>query len=125
MGERSDLEARTREYYRMVDAGDIDGVIAWFAEDGTYHRPGYPPMVGAAALRAFYGGERVIESGAHRLDAVLVDGTSVAVHGRFTGRLRDGSQATVGFADFLVYDTSTDGPARVVQRRTFFDVAAV
>lgn len=119
--QQPDVLARTRAYYERVDAGDVDGVVDWFAEDGVYHRPGYPPMRGRAALSAFYGGERVIESGSHTLDQLLVDGASVAVRGRFEGRLRDGSQVTVGFADFIDYDA--DG--RAVERRSYFEAPAV
>lgn len=117
----SDLLARTRHYYERVDADDLDGVLDWFAEDAVYHRPGYPPMRGRAALADFYGGERVIESGTHTLDEVLVDGQRVAVHGRFEGTLKDGSRVDVGFADFITYDP--DG--RAAERRSFFAVASV
>lgn len=116
-----DLAARTRDYYALVDAGDVAGVLDWFADDCVYRRPGYEPMRGRHALEAFYGGERVIESGSHTLDQLLVDGASVAVRGRFEGRLRDGSQVTVGFADFIDYDA--DG--RAVERRSYFEAPAV
>lgn len=46
-----DLSARTREYYALVDADDVDGVLSWFAEDAVYHRPGYAPLAGQDALR--------------------------------------------------------------------------
>ncbi len=117
----SDLLARTRHYYERVDAGDVRGVLDWFADDAVYHRPGYAPMRGRAALEEFYGGERVIESGSHTLDDVLVDGDRVAVRGRFEGTLKDGSRVTVGFADFITYDA--DG--RAAERRSFFEVASV
>lgn len=116
-----DIEARTRHYYASVDAGDVEAVLDWFAPDATYHRPGYEPMVGRRALADFYGGERVIESGSHTLEAVVVDGSSAAVRGRFTGRLKDGSDASVGFADFIDYDA--DGRAR--ERHSYFEVPAV
>lgn len=112
---------RTRDYYALVDAGDVAGVLEWFAEDAVYHRPGYQPLEGREALGAFYGGERVIESGAHHVDDIVADGRRVAVRGRFAGRLRDGSDASVGFADFIDYDA--DG--RAAARRTFFDRPAV
>ncbi|TWD14378.1 nuclear transport factor 2 family protein [Marihabitans asiaticum] len=117
----ADLTATTLRYYAMVDAGDVDGVIDWFAPEATYWRPGYPPMVGREALREFYGGERVIEYGAHTVEDLLVDGDRVAVRGRFEGELKDGSTARLGFADFLRYD----GDGRVVERRSYFDTPAV
>lgn len=117
----TDLTETTRGYYRAVDAGDVEAVLAWFAEDGVYHRPGYAPMRGRAALAAFYGGERVIASGAHRVDQVVVQGSSAAVRGVFTGTLKDGSAVSIGFADFIDYDQA--GRAR--ERHSFFDVPAV
>lgn len=132
MSEPVDLRARTLTYYQLVDAGDVDGVVDWFTPNGIYHRPGYPPMEGADALREFYSGERVIESGQHHVDAVIVDGVRAAVYGRFVGRLKDGTAVSVGFADFLVYDhadgaqaPAADGAARVIERRTYFDSPAV
>lgn len=117
----STAEEAVRRYYEAVDAGDVDGVIACFAEDAVYHRPGYAPMEGREALAAFYGGERVIADGRHTLDAVLVDGSSVAVRGRFVGTLKDGSGATVGFADIWVLDEER----RAVTRHSYFDTPTV
>lgn len=114
-------EAVVRRYYELVDAGDVEGVVGCFADDAVYHRPGYAPMVGAEALRAFYSGERVIADGRHVLDELVVDGERVAVHGRFSGTLRDGSAAQVGFADFWVLG----GDRRATTRRSFFDTPAV
>lgn len=114
-------EAAVRRYYDLVDAGDVEGVLDVFAEDVVYHRPGYAPMVGRAALAAFYGGERVIADGRHTLEALLVDGSRVAVHGRFVGTLKDGREASVGFADFFVLDEDE----RVTTRYSFFDSPAV
>lgn len=117
----STQEAVAREYYERVDAADVDGVLDCFAEDAVYHRPGYDPMVGRAALSSFYDGERVIADGRHELDELLVDGRQVAVRGRFVGTLKDGSPARVGFADFFVL--GEDHLIRV--RHSFFDRPAV
>ncbi len=110
-----------RHYYARVDAGDVEGVLDCFADDAIYHRPGYAPMVGREALATFYGGERVIADGEHVLDAVLVDGSGVAVRGRFVGTLKDGSAATVGFSDFWTLDEEH----RASTRHSYFDTPAV
>ncbi len=114
-------EARVRRYYDRVDANDVEGVLDCFADDGVYHRPGYEPMRGRDALAAFYGGERVIAAGRHELDEVVVDGARAAVRGRFVGTLKDGSEARVGFADFMVLDAE----GRFVTRHSYFDRPAV
>lgn len=116
-----DLREVTHRYYRAVDAGDVDGVLDWFADDGVYHRPGYPPMRGREALRAFYGGERIIASGSHRVDQVVVDGRGAATRGVFTGTLKDGSRVSIGFADLITYDDA----GRAIERHSYFDVPAV
>lgn len=116
-----DLEARTRHYYERVDAGDVAGVLDWFADDAVYHRPGYPPMRGRTSLAGFYGGERVIASGSHALDDVVVDGARVAVRGVFAGTLKDGSQVELGFSDFITYDAG----GRALERRSYFARPAV
>lgn len=92
---------KVREYYRLVDADDVPGIVALFAEDAVYRRPGYEPMRGHADLRSFYGQERVIADGTHTLTTVVTDGRRVAVHGVFDGVLKNGRQVTVEFADFF------------------------
>lgn len=117
----SPAEEAVRRYYALVDVGDVDGVLDCFAEDAVYHRPGYAPMEGRAALGEFYGAERVIADGAHVLDHLVVDGRAVAVRGRFEGRLKDGSAARVGFADFWLLDDAL----RATTRHTYFEAPAV
>ncbi len=115
-----DTEALARRYYATVDAGDPNATADLFAANGAYDRPGYDTMVGEA-IRDFYNGERVIESGAHSIAEVVVEGNRAAVHGTFDGKLKDGSDAHEGFADFFVFDD--DG--LIERRRSFFYRAAV
>ncbi|MDL4818700.1 nuclear transport factor 2 family protein [Actinomadura opuntiae] len=108
-------EKTVREYYRLVDAEDVDGLLDLFADDAVYDRPGYPTMRGRSDLARFYGGERVIAGGRHTLDRVVASTPQIAVTGSFEGVLKDGSETRVRFADFFVLD----GP-RIVQRDTYF-----
>lgn len=103
-------------YYQLVDAGEIDELVALFAPNAVYRRPGYAPLVGREALRAFYEGERIIEHGRHEVDQTVLGEDAVAVHGRFEGRLKDGSAASLRFADFYTFDV--DG--LFATRDTFF-----
>ena len=116
-----DLAEVTQRYYRAVDSGDVPAVVDWFAADGVYHRPGYEPMRGREELAAFYGGERVIASGSHRVDQLIVGDCAVAVRGVFTGTLRDGRTVTVGFADLITYDET----GHAVERHSYFDTPTV
>ncbi len=113
--------ALAHEFYRRVDAGDIDGLVAMFAEDAEYHRPGYPPVLGQAGMDHFYRYERVIAGGEHTLDGVAVSGTEVAVRGSFAGTKRDGSPARHRFAEF--FTLSADH--RFSRRETFFSAPLV
>jgi steroid Delta-isomerase len=108
--------AHVRRYYELVDRGDVDGLVALFAPDATYHRPGYQPMVGHRGLTGFYRGERVIREGKHTLSTVVAHGRDVAVHGEFRGVLRDEREVSLRFCDFFVL--GPDG--RFTRRDTFF-----
>ena len=128
------VRQRTLEYYSLVDSGDVTGILDWFTHDAEYRRPGYAPMRGTEELETFYSGARVIESGRHTVDALIVEaehsdpehsGGSVAVRGRFTGRLKDGTDVEVGFADFIDYRREDDGALRALLRITYFDSPAV
>jgi steroid Delta-isomerase len=44
-----------QEYYKRLNAGDADGVVDMFAEDGTVEDPvGYEPRGGRRALHDYY-----------------------------------------------------------------------
>jgi ketosteroid isomerase-like protein len=109
------------QYYELVDAGNVTELVRLFAPDACYHRPGYPPLVGRAALERFYRDERVIREGRHLLTMVVENGRDVAVHGEFTGVLRDDQRVSLRFADF--FSLASDG--YIARRDTFFFVPLV
>lgn len=108
--------AAVRRYYRLVDVGDVDSVVTLFTEDAVYRRPGYAPIVGRGNVRSFYSGTRMIERGEHSLSSVIVNGGQIAVKGNFDGRLKDGRDVHVEFADF--FTVTQDG--QFSSRETFF-----
>lgn len=109
-----------KSYYTTVDAGDPGATSALFASDASYDRPGYPTMVGRQ-ITDFYHGERVIETGSHSLTEVLVDNDRASSRGVFTGRLKDGTETSVGFADFFLFNSE----GLIAERTTYFYLAAV
>lgn len=111
-----------RQYYASVDAGDIGDLVALFSPDAVYDRPGYPIIRGREELTRFYRGTRVIDSGAHTLQQVTVEESIVAVHGKFTGVLRDGSRSSLRFADFFTLTPARD---LIAGRITFFHTPLV
>lgn len=113
-------EELVRGYYAAVDSGDPEKAIATFAPDAVYDRPGYPSLVGEA-IAEFYRGERVIASGAHTVEQIVVDGDRAAARGTFDGVLKSGAEAHEGFADFFAFDAE----GRISARTTYFYRAAV
>ncbi len=107
-------------YYTAVDSGDVEAVLDCFSDDAVYRRPGYEPIVGREGLRDFYSGVRVIDSGAHEVQDIVVEGDRSAIRCRFVGRLKDGSAAEVGFADFFGFAGD-----HIATRTTFFYAASV
>ncbi|MDQ1044983.1 nuclear transport factor 2 family protein [Streptomyces sp. V4I2] len=111
-----DPVSAVRTYYRLVDSGDVPGLVRLFAPDAEYHRPGYTKLTGHAELERFYREKRVIADGTHRLSKIVSQGRDVAVHGTFEGVLHDGTKTSVRFADF--FSVNTAGAFSV--RQTFF-----
>ena len=111
-----------RRYYDLVDAGDVPGLVALFAENAVYDRPGYDPLRGHGDLEHFYTYVRIIQSGRHTITSLLVDGNQVAVTGQFNGVLKDGSEVKdQEFADFF----KLDDRGLIVHRKTFFFTKAL
>ncbi|MFI7388120.1 nuclear transport factor 2 family protein [Streptomyces sp. NPDC049813] len=104
------------EFYRLVDSGDVPGLVDLFTPDAVYHRPGYPPVHGRSGMRHFYTHTRKIREGRHELDAVVVSGDEVAVRGSFAGVLHDGTPAKHRFAEFF----TVTADHRISRRETFF-----
>ena len=116
MRESDGFLERVRRYYRLVDDGDVPGLVQLFSPDAVYERPGYEPIKGRAALDRFYRDTRVIASGRHTVAAAICDGSRVAVRGEFTGILKTGVEVRLRFADFFDLD-----PAGLFSRReTYF-----
>lgn len=103
-----------REYYDAVDDDRVDDLLALFAEDVTYERPGQASIDGKTDLATFYREERALD-GDHEIHTVAVDGDRVAVRGTFTGE-QAGDPVEFGFADFHVVEDDT-----ITERHTYTD----
>jgi len=108
------------KYYELVDANDVEGLLALFAQHAWYERPGYDRLTGRTALQKFYSDDRVIDSGQHTILRKIVSDDAVAIEGTFAGRLKDGRHVSLGFADFF------ELTGELIQgRRTYFYTALV
>jgi len=103
-----------RAYYDAVDDDRVDDLLALFADDVTYERPGQASIEGKDALATFYREERALD-GEHELHDVVVDGDRVAVRGTFAGE-QAGDPVEFGFADFHFV---ADGV--IAERHTYTD----
>ena len=111
-------EQTIREYYRRIDAGDIDWVLDLFDEESMYARADatYP---GKTEIAEFYRTERKI-SGTHTLTKMYCVGDTVIVNGVFEGVGADGSKKNVGFADFWRFNNR----GRVAHRASYLAVGS-
>lgn len=51
----AEMQAAMRRYVELLNAGDLEGVLALYADDATVEDPvGNPPQRGKEAIRAFY-----------------------------------------------------------------------
>ena len=107
-----------REYYTRVDTGDIDWVLALFAERSVYFRAD-ACYADKSEITEFYLNQRKIQ-GVHTLSDLYRDGDTVIVNGRFDGTGVDGSEKHVGFADFWCFNSQ----GLVASRRTYLAVGA-
>ncbi|SEW05675.1 nuclear transport factor 2 family protein [Halobacterium jilantaiense] len=103
-----------REYYDAVDDGRVDDLLALFADDVTYERPGQSSIDGKDDLAAFYREDRALE-GEHEIHHVVVGGDRVAVRGTFSGE-QAGEPVEFGFADFHFVEDGT-----IAERHTYTD----
>jgi ketosteroid isomerase-like protein len=113
--DEDERESVVRRYYELVDAERYDDLVALFAEDVSYERPGQDPIEGRAALRTFYEEGRPLTDGSHEVHDVVVDGDTIAVRGTFSGR-QGGERIGFGFADIHEFDGG-----EIAQRHSFTD----
>lgn len=111
----TDPETVVRNYYDAVDDERYDDLVALFAEDVRYERPGQGAIEGREELREFYLEGRPLEEGSHEVVDLVVEEETVAVRGTFSGR-QDGGDVAFAFADFHEFE---DG--KIARRYSFTD----
>lgn len=116
----TDPREAIRTYFDAVDANDFDRVLEQFHADVVYERPGYPPLEGKERLRRFFTEERVIATGHHDVEGIVVEGEQVTAWGAFAGTSHTGVALSERWCDVYRF---RDG--RIDQRRTYFFRPAV
>jgi ketosteroid isomerase-like protein len=109
------MQERIEELLQAIDDKDWDKLSAIFHEDIIYERPGYQPLVGIGQVLQFYEKERLISSGQHKIEHIMVDSSYGICWGRFVGILKNGVKADERFVD--VYRFCQDS---IIERRSYF-----
>lgn len=106
--------------FAAVDARNWDLMINCFDQNIIYERPGYKPCIGLEQLLYFYQYERVIVSGTHHLEHIVIDTNHGACWGQFIGLHKNGSQINEHFADVYSFENG-----KFKTRRSYFFRPAV
>lgn len=101
--------------FRAIDQRDWAAFRELFDPEVVYERPGYPPLAGMDRLLRFYAEERIIVSGQHYIEQIVIDDQHGACWGRFVGVTKDGSPA-----DELFTDVYTFAEGKIKARRSYF-----
>ena len=108
------------QLFEAIDSSDWDKLTQLFHEDIVYERPGYQPFKGRDRVLQFYKNERIIASGKHHLDQIVVNDRTGACWGHFVGLLKNGKEVDERFADVYEYE---DG--KIKSRSSYFFRPAV
>jgi ketosteroid isomerase-like protein len=109
-----------RSLFEAIDSRRWPSLEDFFSKDIIYERPGYAPLIGYDRVLKFYRETRVIASGRHLLEEIVVDGDGGACWGRFVGEHKNGSQIDEGFADTYKFENG-----RIKVRKSYFFRPAV
>jgi steroid delta-isomerase len=110
------IEAAVHAYVRALNAGDLDAVVALYADDASVEDPvGAAPQVGREAIRAFYRRSLSVPLVVALEGPVRVAGSECAF--AFSVSLTwEGKAMTIRPIDTFRFD----GSGRIAQMRAFF-----
>ena len=103
------------ELFRAIDTQDWEALTCIFHPEVVYERPGYEPFIGIRRLLHFYRKERILATGQHYLECVIVKANYGACSGRFRGITKDNIPADERFADIYSFETGM-----IKTRRSYF-----
>ena len=101
--------------FKTIDSADWQSLAQFFDKNITYERPGYKTLIGIEQLLHFYQYDRVIASGKHHLQHIVVTEDYGSCWGQFIGVHKNGSQISEGFADVYSFENS-----KLKTRRSYF-----
>lgn len=109
-------EAVVRAYVQALNAGDLEAIVALYAEDGKVEDPvGSAPVVGRGAIRAFYARSLATPLQVRLEGPVRVAGRECAFAFAVT-LTYEGQRMTIRPIDTFRFDEA----GRIVQMRAYF-----
>jgi ketosteroid isomerase-like protein len=118
--DRSEVVRILEETYAARKSGDMDRLLECFAVDGRFTAVNAAPALGREAQARDFGAiVREFELLDYRINRILVEGSTAAVH--WHGTFRSASTGKTGETDLLDLVEIKDG--RVTSFHNFFDTA--
>ena len=108
------------DLFKAVDSRDWATLSNIFHPEIVYERPGYEPFAGIDRVMQFYERDRILISGKHYIEHIVIEGNSGACFGRFIGIKKDHSAADERYADVYLFK---DGMIKT--RKTYFFRSAI
>lgn len=103
------------EFFNVVDTTDWEKMSTLVCEDVVYERPGYAPIIGISAFLHFYKYVRIIASGEHQLDYIIIDEDHGSCWGRFNGYDKGHVSLDELFSDVYIFEND-----KIKWRRSYF-----
>ena len=110
------MTAAVHAYVAALNAGDLDGIVALYADDASVEDPvGSTPLVGTEAIRAFYARSTAIALQVTLDGEVRVAGNECAFPFSVSC-VHEGRRTTIRPSDTFRFDAA----GRILQMRAFF-----
>jgi len=101
------IEAAAHAYFERVTKGDVDGILALFADDAQLINPmtGAEGIKGKAALRAFYQNlvNSLVDYHARATD-IIIDGNKLVAPLHLEGKTKDGTPIVMNNLNFWTFE---------------------
>jgi len=101
------MEAAAHAYFERVTKGDVDGILALFADDAQLINPmtGAEGIKGKAALRAFYQNlvNSLVDYHARATD-IIIDGNKLVAPLHLEGKTKDGTPIVMNNLNFWTFN---------------------
>ncbi|MGE0827096.1 MAG: nuclear transport factor 2 family protein [Candidatus Binatia bacterium] len=105
--EQTAMETAARTYFANVTKGDVDGILALFADDAQVINPmtGAAGIRGKSALRAFYTNlvGSLVDYHAGPTD-IIIDGNKLVAPLHLEGKTKDGKPLVMDNLNFWTFD---------------------